>query len=229
VRLRHPLLLTAATKLAGFAVLHRLGRTWGSTAAERRLPMPGDGIVTRPFGATTHAVTIDAPPEEVWPWIVQMGYHRAGWYTPRWVDRYVVHVDNPSADRILPEFQDLEVGDVVPDGEPGTAYFVVRELQPGRALVLHSDSHVPPRLTGRMRVAWTWSLLLEALDGEGGTRLILRARGSGSALARVMWHLAVVPGDFLMARSMLLGIKTRAERVREQPTRRDGGAGSAAG
>jgi hypothetical protein len=64
---------------AAFAVLHRLGRTWGSTRRERGTRMPGDEIVRKPFGATMHAVSIDAPPERVWPWLVQMGYHRGGW------------------------------------------------------------------------------------------------------------------------------------------------------
>jgi hypothetical protein len=74
---------------AGFAVLHRLGGTWGSTRRERASRMPGDEIVRKPFGKTMHAVTIEAPPERVWPWLVQMGYHRGGWYTYPWVDRWI--------------------------------------------------------------------------------------------------------------------------------------------
>jgi hypothetical protein len=192
-------------------VVHRLGSTWGSPAVERRHHLPGDGIVVRPFGTTNHAVTVDASPERVWPWIVQMGYHRAGWYTYPWVDRWIWHIDNPSADHVVPELQQLSVGDTVPDGEPGTAFYVVRELQEHRSLVLHSTSHVPPALRGRMWVSWTWAFSLEPLDEGRRTRLLLRARGSGSLLARLMWHALVVPSDLVMARSMLLGIKRRAE------------------
>jgi len=203
----------AATATALFACLHRRGRTWGSTGEERREPLPGDLLVDRPFGATEHAVTVAAPPERVWPWIVQMGYHRGGWYTPHWVDRWIWHIDNPSTDRVLPEWQGLAVGDVVPDGEPGTAWYDVVELEPERRLVLHSTTHVPPALRAVMRVEWTWAFVLEPA-GEG-TRLRLRARARGNPVAFLFWHLLVVPSDFVMARAMLRGIRDRAER---QPT-----------
>lgn len=201
--------LLALAALGGFGALRHLGRTWGSTVQERRGAMPGDDIVARPFGVTDHAVTVAAPPDDVWPWIVQMGYHRAGWYTPAWVDRWIWHIDNPSSDRILPGLQGLAVGDVVPDGEPGTASYDVVSLEPERLLVLHSTSHVPPALRDVMSVDWTWSFLLEPV--ETGTRLRLRARASGSSLALLAWHLLVVPSDFVMARAMLRGIAERAE------------------
>lgn len=203
----------AGTLGAAFAGMHRLGSTWGATRAERAGPMPGDEIVEQPFGSTTHAVTIAAKPEQVWPWIVQMGYHRAGWYTPVWVDHWIWHIDNPSADRIVPELQRLRVGDIVPDGEPGTAFYVVRSLRPARSLVLHSTSHLPSSLKDRMWVSWTWSYLLQPVGDPPCTRLLLRARASGSALPRLIWHTVVVPSDFVMARSMLRGIKHRAERT----------------
>jgi len=172
--------------------------------------MPGDDIVARPFGVTDHGVTVAAPPAQVWPWIVQMGYHRAGWYTPTWVDHWIWHIDNPSADTIMPELQGLAVGDVVPDGEPGTAWYDVVELERDRHLVLHSTTHVPPAMRGVISVDWTWSFALEPVDA--GTRLRLRARATGSPLALLAWHLLIVPSDFVMARAMLRGIAVRAER-----------------
>ncbi len=113
-----------------FVALHELGRRWGATPEEVRGPMAGDDIVPHAKGQTTHAITIHACAEDVWPWLVQLGYHRAGWYTYRWVDRYVWHIDNPSSAEIIPELQDLSVGDVVPDGEPGTAFYRVAVLDP---------------------------------------------------------------------------------------------------
>ena len=87
---------------AAYGPLHELGRRWGATSEEVARPMPGDEIVPHAQVQTTHAITIDAGPERVWPWLVQMGYHRAGWYTYPWVDRYLWHIENPSADEIIP-------------------------------------------------------------------------------------------------------------------------------
>ena len=73
--------------LATWLILHHLGRTYGSTRSERRQALPGDELVADAHIVATHATTIAAPPEQVWPWLLQMGWHRAGWYTARWVDR----------------------------------------------------------------------------------------------------------------------------------------------
>lgn len=78
------------------ALIH-LGRTYGSTAFERARRIPGDDLVADPVLVTNHGITIDAPPEHVWPWLVQMGWGRAGWYTARWVDRLLFPANGPSA------------------------------------------------------------------------------------------------------------------------------------
>jgi hypothetical protein len=216
--------LAVAAGLAGgvFAAVHHLGRTWGSTRGERSTRMPGDEIDTRPLGVTNHAVTVDAPPSQVWPWLVQMGYHRGGWYTYPWVDRWIWHIDNPSADRIVDAFQDLRVGDIVPDGEPGTAWYVVRQLDPERSLVLHSTTHLPPAVRNRVWVSWTWSFLLEPLPGNR-TRILLRVRATGSPTVMAAFHLLIVPSDLVMARSMLRGIRKRVQgRPVAGPPRRRG-------
>ena len=109
-------------------MLLRLGRAYGSTAEERARPLPGDQIVTNPHVVTDHAVTIDAPPDCVWPWLVQMGWGRGGWYTARWVDRLLFPANGPSADRIIPELQHLRVGDFIPDGPPDIECGLMVEL-----------------------------------------------------------------------------------------------------
>ena len=114
-----------------YAGLHWLGRTSGTTVAERRLAAPGDDLVESPLVVTDHAVTVDAPPGAVWPWLVQMGWGRAGWYTARWVDRAFFPANGPSADRIHEEWQDLAVGDRVLDGAPETRRQMLATL--GRA------------------------------------------------------------------------------------------------
>jgi hypothetical protein len=126
------------------ALLIYLGRSHGSTARERARSLPGDRIVAEPDVVTNHAISIGVPPESVWPWLTQMGWHRAGWYTARWVDQLLFPANWPSADRLIPELPDIKIGSFVPDGPPETECgFIVEELNPGRALVLHSTTHVP--------------------------------------------------------------------------------------
>ena len=117
---------------AAYGPLHELGRRWGATSEEVARPMPGDEIVPHAQVQTTHAITIDAGPERVWPWPVQMGYHRAGWYTYSVGRPLPLAHRDPSADRDHPVLQNLAVGDVVPDGEPGTAFYRVEVLEPTR-------------------------------------------------------------------------------------------------
>lgn len=213
-----PLPASATIGTIGFLALHELGRRWGATRGEVRGPMAGDDIVPHAKGQTTHAITIDAAVEEVWPWLVQMGYHRAGWYTYPWVDRYLWHIDNPSATRIIPELQDLSVGDIVPDGEPGTAFYRVAVIDAPHTLVLHSTSHVPQPLRGRMTVDWTWTYELREVDART-TRFVLRVRATFTPWwVRLIYDGMIVPSDFVMARSMLHGVARRAE---GRPSRAD--------
>lgn len=126
--------------LAAWAALQRPGRTYGSTGSEHRTSLPGDEICREPQFQTDHATTIDATPGEVWPWLVQMGWGRGQWYTSRSVDRLLLPANGPSADRIVPELQDLKVGDRVLDGPPeANCSFAVKLLEPERHLVLHSS------------------------------------------------------------------------------------------
>ena len=206
---------------------------------ERRRLLPGDELVAHPKWTITHAITINTPPEAVWPWVIQSGSGRAGWYA-------YDHIDNagaPSARRIVPELQHVEVGDVMPALLGFRDAFIVSEVIPERALVLvvplqsaaeasaaASDLSGPvPRLS--------WALVLEPLDG-GRVRLISRGRiskdwlapqGAGSVssgkptffiervyglMAKMPWSL-LMPfagfGHYLMESRMLRGIKRRAE------------------
>jgi hypothetical protein len=115
-----------ASGVALEAVLIRQGQTYGSTPEERELRLLGDEIVPNPQVVTNHAITIDSPAERVWPWLVQMGWHRAGWYTARWVDKLLFPLNWPSANLIIPELQDIHVGDFIPDGAPGDQVWISR-------------------------------------------------------------------------------------------------------
>jgi len=198
----------------GYALLQMLGRRAGSTHGERTGTMPGDEIIAKPSITTNHATTIDVPPTVVWPWLTQMGWHLGGWYTPGWVDRLLFPGNWPSLDGLDPALtRDLQPGDTIPDGPPATAYFVVREAEPPHALVLYSNTHLPPHWRQRLNVdlSWTWSLKLTALPRER-TRLQLRVRGRTAPWWLTACYVAViVPADFVMATGMLRGIKRRAE------------------
>jgi pimeloyl-ACP methyl ester carboxylesterase len=137
-----------------------------ATVPEKRRALPVDALVPNPIFTATHAITIDAPPEHVWPWIAQMGGGRAGWYSWDAID----NGGTPSSQRIVPKFQRLVSGDIMPAVPGADDAFVVASVDPPRDLILTApDGH------GGNAVAWEH--LLEPLDGER-TRLIVRGRAS---------------------------------------------------
>jgi hypothetical protein len=178
--------------------------TWGATPDETARRLPGDELLEEADMVSTRAITIDAPASAVWPWLVQMGVGRGGAYTYDWIER-LLGLDMHSADRIAPELQRLEVGDVLPmkPDEPGMR---VEILEPQRVLSLRSED-------GR----WVWTFAL-AEDGRT-TRLISRNRADtrGSGLGERLAMLVMEPGSLVMERKMLLGIKARAERLASAP------------
>ena len=202
----------AAAGLAGYAALYRLGQVSGSTRTERNKPLPGDDLIQAPTFVTNHAATLDATPEQVWPWLTQVGWHRAGWYTPRWVDQLLFPDNWPSATRLEPDLvRDLRPGDTIPDGPPGTAQFVVERADAPRVLVLHSTTHLPPGWAERFGATlnWVWTFALDPVDG-GRSRLLIRNRG----VMHPWWislgyQLSIVPADHIMATGMLRGLQHR--------------------
>jgi hypothetical protein len=211
---------SAVVVVAAYLGLHRLGRAAGSTAYERGATLPGDEVVPFPRITTDHAVDVDAPASAIWPWLTQMGWHRGGWYTPRWVDVLLFPGNRPSADRLDPDLvRDLVVGDTVPDGPPGTAFFEVVRVEPPHVLVLRSTTHVPPGWDERfgVRLLWTWCFHLTDRPG-GGTRLHLRVRFTGQPWWFVAAYRLLVPADFVMARGMLHGLRRRVDAGGKRPS-----------
>jgi proline iminopeptidase len=202
----------AAPAFYGRWVLPRL-LTWGATAEEVSGSYPGDELVPDAEGSSTMATTLPAPPEKVWPWLVQMGVGRAGWYS--W-DRLDNHGE-PSADRIVPEWQSLEEGrrlNATPDGQ---TWFTVAVLRPGRTLVLRSDldlkaGHSFEYRAGplpRAYLAGVWGFHLRPAPG-GGTRLVARTRGKGRprAFTRV-FDLVGQPAHFVMQTRQFRNLRRR--------------------
>jgi hypothetical protein len=164
---------------------------WGATDDEVRRAMPGDHLILD-AAITTRAISIRAPAEEVWPWLVQLGYGRGGWYSYDWID----NDGHPSADRIIPEQQQLQAGDQILM-LPGMGSRV-REVGPNRYFVAGDQE------------AGTWCLAL--YPTPGGCRLVSRWRVDWPLTpATAFWILLSDPGAFIMERKMLKGIKSRAE------------------
>lgn len=170
--------------------------------------MLGDNEVTLPGYDTTLGVTINAEPADIWPWLTQLGYRRGGLYSYDWLDRLFGYLDRASAETILPQWQKLAVGDVIPIGRGGG--FPVRTIAPLRSLVL--GGHGPD-------FEWSWELALIPA-GTRGTRLISRNRVWLRHTFRSALTMRIIePAAFLMTRKMLLGIKRRAEALAREHRR----------
>jgi hypothetical protein len=175
-------------------------RNWGATNEEVQGTMLGDQQVTRPGYQTTLGVTIHAAPADIWPWLMQMGYRRGGLYSYDWLDRLFGYLDAPSAERILPEWQKLSVGDEIPIGRGGG--FPVKAIEPLRSLILAGQGP---------DFCWSWELALVGVDTKC-TRLLSRNRArTPRTLRSRLTMLVLTPAAFVMTRKMLLGIKRRAE------------------
>jgi hypothetical protein len=203
-----------------FGVRHLLStRSVRATPVECVCALPGDELITNPIGTLTHAVTIQRARPDVWQWLVQMGAgSRAGWYSYDSLDNR----RQPSATRIVPELQRIDVGTLFP-ALPGTVDgFHVLQFEPKRSLVLgwRPEHDTPPVMS--------WAFVLRDEDDEC-TRLIVRVRGAsgysfyglptwiGKPLVRLV--------HFMMERKQLLGIARRAESLpRMGPLPRRAGA-----
>jgi len=166
---------------------------WGATDEEVARTMPGDELIPN-AGSATRAITIAATPADVWPWLVQIGYGKAGWYSYDWIDNDF----KPSADHVLPEYQDLQVGDkilMMPD-----MGFVVGSVDEERSIVSVLEDG-----------STSWCLGLYP-NPAGGTRLVSRWRPKFDVTpATVAMTALAEPGTFIMEQKMLRSIRDRAE------------------
>lgn len=185
--------------IALFAFLPWMDR-WGATDAELAASLSGDELVPSPRLLYTRAVSVNASPEQIYPWIVQLGADKGGMYSYTWIESNLLRCPQSNADRVHEEWQDLSVGGKVlmcPDANMPPAYEVAK-IEANRAIVLgHQENG-----------AWSdiWQFILVP-QSDGTTRLVLRSR---SVLEGWIWDV-MRPGEFIMVRGMLLGIKERAE------------------
>jgi len=205
-------LLVAAAALIGSAALYRSFLrgpilTWGATADEAGRRLPGDELLEAADGTATRAITIDAPPTAVWPWIAQIGPSpRGGAYTYDWIEN-LLGLNMHSVDRVLPEFQHPGVGDGFGYGPNKMSFMLV---EPERALAAQSaDGN------------WVWTFVIDETQ-DGKTRLISRNRFRLPRLKDRIGMIPMEPASLVMERRMLHGIKKRAENLGRNPEHRTG-------
>jgi hypothetical protein len=174
--------------------------TWGATPGEIAAALPGDAFLPRAQYRSTRAIAIDAPPDSVWPWLVQVGCLRAGFYSNDLLD----NLGHPSATTIQPELQDLHAGNWVPMSPAATP-------TDRTAFTVHSFDENAWLLWAKPDSTWAWRL---TPAGGGGTRLVTRIRAVYDwqrPLTALFGVVLLEFGDFAMLRRMLRGIKNRAE------------------
>jgi hypothetical protein len=192
----------AAGAVASYPLLwRRWCLTWGATPDEVTRELPGDELLPDAGLVATRAISIAAPPSAIWPWLVQMGSGRGGAYTYDWIEN-LFGLNMHSANEILPQYQDVKVGDEFPLGT---------SAQKARVEVLDPERVFTMRFSDGNWV-WIFALFPEA----GGTRLISRNRiatPTASTISRLFNMVFMEPGSLVMERKMLSGIKERAERL----------------
>ena len=180
-----------------------------ATPVERTRPLAGDPLIPEPIASLTHAISIRCPRRDLWPWLVQMGARRAGWYSYDLID----NGGQPSAEELLPQFQTIGVGAVLPALPGVTDCFIVVAYEAQRFLILGWPSQDGTYLS-------TWAFVLDEM-GSDQTRLIVRGRaGPGYHFHGLpLWLLKLIApvGHYIMQRKQLLEIARRAGRPRRNP------------
>lgn len=196
------------------------------------MEFPGKELIKDSLLDLYYDIKIHAKPEDIWPWIQQVGYHRGGWYIDKWWDKFeqkyfwpaLVPKDErgtykPAATQILPEYQNIRKGDIIPDGPPGTAYYEVMEIEKNHLLLIYATSHfkyVAPRFVYKTRFApkgaFCWAFIIEPIN-QDQSQLISwwRAEAYPKAIARLYMPLISLI-DRAHQREILKGIKKRVEK-----------------
>jgi hypothetical protein len=190
------LTITSGLVVVYFSLIRRRLLTWGATREEVKEPLPGDDVVQHPHFLATRAITISAPPAEVWKWIIQIGSARAGWYSLDWIDNAGV----PSSTSILPEFQNIAADDFIPFTPDQKNGMWVKDYQEFEHILWWDK---------KGQATWLW-YLKDA--GSGQTRLMTRLKTRYNFTFRwVVYYLLYDFGDIVMMRKCMLGIKERSE------------------
>jgi len=217
---RKMMLAGAGTTAAGvgvWAALRGRGLNWGATCDEVVRPLPGDDLVANPLYVTTRAITVKAPAAAVWPWLVQLGQNRGGFYTYEALEN-LMGLDIHNAATIRSEWQDLHVGEDYVTLDPAeNLKMTIAMLEAERAFVILSGAPgEPPQAPGSFfkgELEFSWAFVLDPLD-EHTTRLFIRCRAAwaDTFAARLARPVLLEPVHFVMEQRLLRGIRERAER-----------------
>jgi hypothetical protein len=205
----------AAASMGVWAALRLRTLAWGATSEEVVRPLPGDDLVANPLYVTTRAITVNASAAAVWPWLVQLGQNRGGFYTYDVLEN-LMGLDIHSAAAIRPEWQTLRAGEDYVALDPDEYMkMTITVLEPERAFVIRSGAPGEPQAPGSFfkgELEWSWAFVLDPVD-ERTTRLIIRCRGAwaDTLAARLAKPMFLEPVHFVMEERMLRGIRDRAE------------------
>lgn len=214
-------IVAAVAISAALWMLRRWAMTWGTTPQDLRRVWPGDELSPEACHVATRAISIAAPSDEVWSWIVQIGQDRAGFYSYAWLENLFLRA-MPVVDRIVPEWQRRSIGDMVwmapRDRYHGQARQTIVRLDPGRVLALASPADWGRLIRHERNAGGTWTFIVVP-DGPHASRLIVRSRGPArpSLGVRLFRTLVFDPAHFIMERGMLRRIKMLAEHAAATP------------
>lgn len=201
------LVVSAALAVLGYLRIRQPILTWGAARAEADGPLPGDDLLPAADGISTRAIDIDAPPDDVWPWLAQMGpTPRGGAYTYDWIEN-LLGLDMHSVNPVLPDFQHPQVGETI---ELGSSRMRLEVVEPPRALAWRSEDG-----------NWVWTFVLA--DRGGRTGLISGNRFRLPSLAARIRMLPMEIGSLLMERRMLREVKRLSEGLAREARDRTGG------
>ena len=208
--------LATALAVQYFVLIRPWYQTWGATSAEMQAPLPGDALAPDAAEVETRAITIDAPPGKVWPWLAQLGHGRAGFYSYGFLQN-LLGMEMPRGDRLL-GLPDPRPGDrLLMSPRPsmgGRAYATYEEVLPGRAFVLRTYALRALGRDGAPPPSGSWAFVLEPKGGK--TRLLVRSRTGSEHAAPSLRGLALAtlvidPIHFMFERQLMRGVKHRAE------------------
>ena len=223
--------VTAALSIALLVVSGPLLRWWymhwGATESEAARLLPGDELVPHPRVKYTRGITIEARPDRIWPWLVQIGQGKGGLYSYEQLEN-LAGCDIHNTDRILPQFQNIKVGDQVKLGPKGYPSFTVLGVYPQEALVLAAADVIPEphdqKLPNPLPAEYTlsnWVFFLNPITSHS-TRLLVRGwldYEPNSWKNWLVWRVITEPIAFVMERKMMHEIKKRAELTKQSDTR----------